>query len=247
DVLLLPSGDLLRATGLGGRDPVHLVLVVRTVLVILAVPAVRHPLSLRPNGQRVYARVAAGSQTFARQGRAMPGRPHAAAQLAFDTEDMLKSPTRSGGIAVRVNQSLHSRGRHCSRRPICAIRPSRSTGDSLNRKLLTTPVTSPPSTRYTPSRVSPVSSRDCGSTSRMYQRQVSSSPRSVDLVISSRPGASASPGPSMSRLSPGSASGSPIVLAECRVVTNRASTPSRTQSTGSTGSPLSKTDWLPEE
>src|SRR4051794_34437121 len=78
-----------------------------------------------------------------------PARP----QLAGDTELMLKSGTRSGGIAVRVNQSFHSRGSVRSVRPACTVRPSRSTGDSLNRKLFTAPVTSPPSTRKTPSRV----------------------------------------------------------------------------------------------
>lgn len=60
---------------------------------------------------------------------------------------MLKSGTRIAGNAARVNQSLHSRGSVRSVRPTSVARPSRSTGDSLNRKLFATPVTSPPSTR----------------------------------------------------------------------------------------------------
>src|ERR1035441_3165505 len=74
-----------------------------------------------------------------------------------------------------------------------------ATGLSLNLKLFTAPTTSPFSTRYTPSRVSPVSSSVCGSTSRMYQRQVSSRPRPVLAIMSSRdarPGPSGPPGPS---------------------------------------------------
>jgi hypothetical protein len=39
----------------------------------------------------------------------------------------------------------------------------------------------------TPSRVRPVSSKVCGSTSRMYQRHVSSSPSSIPATRSSMP------------------------------------------------------------
>src|SRR5215213_10664248 len=56
-------------------------------------------------------------------------------QLAGLTLLMLKSGTRMGGMAARVNQSFHSRGRVRSVRPACTVRPSRSTGDSLKRKI----------------------------------------------------------------------------------------------------------------
>ena len=42
---------------------------------------------------------------------------------------MLKSGTRSIGMAARVNQSFHSRGSVRSVRLACTARPSRSTGD----------------------------------------------------------------------------------------------------------------------
>ena len=54
----------------------------------------------------------------------------------------------------------------------------------FQRKLLTAPLTRPRSTRNTPSRVNPVSSAVCGSTVRMYQKQVTSSARSVCAIIS---------------------------------------------------------------
>src|SRR5688500_14932427 len=54
-------------------------------------------------------------------------------QLAGLTLLMLKSGTRNAGIAVRVNQSFHSRGSVRSVRLAWTARPSRSTGDSLNR------------------------------------------------------------------------------------------------------------------
>ena len=46
-----------------------------------------------------------------------------------------------------VNQSPHSLGSVFSVRPASVARPSRPTGDSLNRKLFTSPTTSPCSTR----------------------------------------------------------------------------------------------------
>lgn len=50
------------------------------------------------------------------------------------------------------------------------------------------------------------------------------------------------PPPSRIRLPPDGAKGSPVRPALCRVVDSRLSTPSRTHSVASTGSPLSKTD-----
>ncbi|CPB00807.1 Uncharacterised protein [Mycobacterium tuberculosis] len=60
---------------------------------------------------------------------------------------MWKSGIRSGGIAVRVTQSDHSRGSVGSLTPASVARRSRSSGLSLNRKLLTAALTSPSSTR----------------------------------------------------------------------------------------------------
>src|ERR1700722_9513806 len=115
------------------------------------------------------------------------------------------------------------------------------TGDSLNLKLFTAPTTSPSSTRYTPSLVSPVSSRTCGSTSRMYHRQVSSSPRPVDAIISSSVGAPGAEGAKL-RLSMAGVNGSPASVAECREECRAASVPSWIQAVGFTVSPLSKTE-----
>ena len=50
-------------------------------------------------------------------------------QCAWETVDMLKSGTRTGGITVRVSQSFHSRGRVCSLRPASEILPSKEIGD----------------------------------------------------------------------------------------------------------------------
>ena len=59
----------------------------------------------------------------------MPGRP--AGQLAGDTELMLKSGTRSIGMAARVNQSFHSRGSVRSVRPACDRPP-----EQVDRRLV---------------------------------------------------------------------------------------------------------------
>lgn len=70
--------------------------------------------------------------TGADQARSQPAQPHPAPirrgrspsptqpsrnYCASDTEDMLKPSTRIGGMALRVNQSLHSRDRAGSVRP----------------------------------------------------------------------------------------------------------------------------------
>src|ERR1700728_2925762 len=115
------------------------------------------------------------------------------------------------------------------------------TGDSLNRKLFTVPVTSPSSTRYTPSRVSPVSSRVCGSTSRMYHRQVSSRPRPVEAIISASVGAAGAEVAKV-RLSMAGVTGSPATLAECREEIRAASEPSLIHEVALSGSPLSNTE-----
>src|SRR5579872_765294 len=153
---------------------------------------------------------------------------------------MLKPSTRSAGMAVRVNQSFHSRGSVRSVRPASARRPSIPTGDSLNRKLFTAPVTSPFSTRYTPSRVRPVSSRVCGSTSRMYHRQVRSSPRDVPAIISGRD--AAAPAAEHIRLPMAGVTGTPASPAEYRDDGSAASVPSLIHSVRRSGSPLSNTD-----
>ena len=56
---------------------------------------------------------------------------------------MLKPSTTIGGIAERVNQSLHSRDSAGTVRADVDGLPSTSSGDMLNRKLLTAPVISP--------------------------------------------------------------------------------------------------------
>jgi hypothetical protein len=50
-------------------------------------------------------------------------------QRPSDTEDMLNSGTRTGGIATRVNQSFHSRGRVRSVAPTSVVRRSTSSGE----------------------------------------------------------------------------------------------------------------------
>ena len=69
-------------------------------------------------------------------------------QFIDDFQDMADDcPRGEQRIAALVNQSLHSRGSVFSVRPASVARPSRSTGDSLNRKLFTSPTTWPFSTR----------------------------------------------------------------------------------------------------
>src|SRR5687768_5872715 len=73
----------------------------------------------------------------------------------------------------------------------------------------------------------------------MYQRQVSSSARPVvEATISS---VDAVPPPSRDRLWTYGVTALPVVLADARVCTSAASAPSRIQSVGPSGSPLSKT------
>ncbi len=72
-------------------------------------------------------------------------------------------------------------------------------GDSFQRKFCTGATISPFSIRNKPSRVMPVLSRVWGSTPRMYQKKLTSRPRLVDLIISSRVAVP----PSMTRLMPG--------------------------------------------
>src|ERR1700676_5689373 len=115
------------------------------------------------------------------------------------------------------------------------------TGDSLNLKLLTAPTTSPSSTRYTPSLVSPVSSMVCGSTSRMYHRQVSSRARLVEAIISSSLGCAAAEETKV-RLSMPGVTGTPATSAECRDETRAASEPSLIHEVRLSGSPLSNTE-----
>ncbi len=121
-----------------------------------------------------------------------------------------------------------------------------ATGLSLNLKLFTAPTTSPFSTRYTPSRVSPVSSSVCGSTSRMYQRQVSSRPRPVLAIMSSRdallPGPSGPDGPSRIRFPMAGVTGRLVRSAVYRVWVSAARAPSRIQAVGRSASPLSKSE-----
>ena len=50
-------------------------------------------------------------------------------QRPSDTDDMLNSGTRTGGIAARVNQSFHSRGRVRSVAPTSDARRSTSSGE----------------------------------------------------------------------------------------------------------------------
>src|SRR5215472_5024704 len=121
------------------------------------------------------------------------------------------------------------------------MRLSIPTGLSLNRKLLTAPATSPFSTRYTPSLVSPVSSSVCGSTWRMYHRQVSKRPCLVEEIIDDSDG----PGEAsedITRLSTGGVTGSPVSRAECRLECNAPSAPWAIQEAAPEGSPLSNTD-----
>src|SRR5690606_21096506 len=128
-----------------------------------------------------------GSAEACRRGVSLPmGRCAAPvpAYWAWLTDDMWKSGTRSAGIFARVAQSPHSRGSVYSLAPASVARRSTSSGLSLNRKLFTAAVTSPSSTRYTPSRVRPVTSSVVGSTVRMYQNVVSSSPRSGRATMS---------------------------------------------------------------
>src|SRR6516165_3788690 len=154
---------------------------------------------------------------------------------------MLKSSNRAGGIAARVKYSLHSRGRAGTVAPTSASRWSRATGLSLNLKLLTAPVTSPSSTRYTPSLVSPVSSSVCGSTSRTYHRQLTSRPRRV-LAIRSSMVALPAAVLSRMRLSVPGVVGSPEDSAVHLVWVSAVSTPSRSQVTGGIARPLSNTE-----
>src|SRR5690349_7479080 len=66
---------------------------------------------------------------------------------ACETDDILKSATRNAGVRVRVNQSAHSRDNERSTRDAATPCRSTSNGDMLNRKLITAPTISPPSTR----------------------------------------------------------------------------------------------------
>src|ERR1700749_3955962 len=83
----------------------------------------------------------------------------------------------------------------------------------------------------------------------MYHRQVSSSPRPVEAIICSSPGAPApeagsTPGVCTAkvRLSMAGVTGTPASAAECREETRAASEPSRIHEVASSGSPLSKTE-----
>ena len=62
---------------------------------------------------------------------------------------------------------------------------SANTGLSFQRMFFTGRVTLPFSIRNSPSRVSPVTSSVCGSSDRMYQKRVTSTPRSTPLIRSS--------------------------------------------------------------
>ena len=105
---------------------------------------------------------------------------------------------------------------------------------------MTAPVTSPFSTRKTPSRVSPVSSSVCGSTSRMYQRQVSRSPRSVAATISGSVAVAVAS--SRIRLSTAAVAGAVVFRAQARGRIRLVSVPSLIQSTPGVAMPLSKTE-----
>ena len=80
-------------------------------------------------------------------GPARMDRDALAGQLAGLTELMLKSATRSAGIAVRLKSSPDSRPSVRTVAPTSMVRASRSTGLSLKRKLFTAPVILPSSTR----------------------------------------------------------------------------------------------------
>ena len=84
-------------------------------------------------------------------GRLAPGSSQTQAQFALLTELMLNSATRSGGIAVRVSRSLHSRDKARS------VRPASIVGEDVYGALVEAEVVhgsdycSPRWMRYTPS------------------------------------------------------------------------------------------------
>src|ERR1700712_1373847 len=159
---------------------------------------------------------------------------------ALDTEDMLKPSTSIGGIAVLVNQSLHSLDRVGTVPPMSEACRNTSSGETLNRKLLTAPAISPFSTRKTPSLVSPVSSIVIGSTSRRYHCEVTSRPRSSPATRSStvRPAVP----PVSTRLSQDGTKVSPNSAAGPLVCSRFLSTPFSIRSKRPMGAPLSNTD-----
>src|SRR4029078_3598088 len=69
--------------------------------------------------------------------------------------------------------------------PIASRLASRNSGDSLKRKFLIALVIFPFSIRNVPSRGRPGKRIDRGSTERRYHSRVTSTPRGVDLIISS--------------------------------------------------------------
>ncbi len=91
---------------------------------------------------------------------------------------MLKSWVRSAGTRVLP-----------STRQVCVVSASQFfsmvSGDSFQRKLFTGSVMRPFSMRKTPSRVRPVASASRGSSVRVYQKRVTSSPRFTPATSSS--------------------------------------------------------------
>ncbi len=102
-----------------------------------------------PSGcaRSVHCRCSGGRRTGAGHWGGLASRPTAARrQLAGLTVLMLKSGMRSGGMAVRFTYSPPSRLRARTVAPTSVARASRSTGLSLNRKLVVAPTTLPSST-----------------------------------------------------------------------------------------------------
>src|SRR5471032_3408468 len=103
------------------------------------------------------------------------------AYTASDNDVKLKSRTRIDGINCWYCDSSPAR---ISGRPSSSILFNIVTGLSLKRKFLIGCLILPFSMENVPSRVKPVSSTDCGSTMRIYQVRVTSTPFLV-LAISS--------------------------------------------------------------
>src|SRR5262249_58579454 len=90
-------------------------------------------------------------------------------------------------------------------------------------------------------RVRRVKSNVGGPTSRMYHRQVSSSPRFVDAIIDSSDGAPEA-SDDITRLSTAGVTGSPASPAEYRLACSAVSTPEEIHGARPAGSPVSNTD-----
>ena len=116
-------------------------------------------------------------------------------QLASLTELMLKRSIRSAGALDRRNSSC-SRGSARPERPVWRHLRKRGDRAHVPAEVVDGAFHLAALDRNTPSRVSPVTSAVCGSTVRMYQKQVTSSARSVCAIISRVDG----PAPATTRL-----------------------------------------------